>query len=502
MFKASIIIDKALIKSKIDDRLFGSFIEHLGRAVYGGIYEPGHPQADEDGFRKDVLELVKELRVPMIRYPGGNYVSAFKWEDSVGPAADRPKRLDLAWRAVEPNLVGIDEFSRWCEKAGSEVMMAMNLGTRGIEDARNLVEYCNHSEGSYFSDLRRSHGRKEPYNFRTWCLGNEMDGPWQVGMKTAEEYGTLAEEVAKAVKMYDRDIELVACGSSGPGIQTFPQWEATVLGHCYDHVDYISLHHYVANRADDIETFLAESTHFERYIKTVISTVDFVQAKKRNWNHRVRLSVDEWNVWDYLGEPSRANADWVEAPHLLETVYKFEDALVIGCFLIVLLRQSEQVRLGCLAQLVNTIAPIMTENGGPAWKQTIFWPFLHASLYGRGELIETLIQSPQYDNERFGNVPYFDAAAVFNREKNEISVFCVNRHTKDKAELSLRLGGFPNAKLIEWLVLENGDLKLTNTKANPDAVKPSSRTDISIDGELLSAELGPLSWNVIRLGLA
>lgn len=499
MFKSAIICDKSLAGNAIDDRLFGSFIEHLGRAIYGGIYEPDHPQADEDGFRKDVLELVRGLNIPIIRYPGGNFVSAYKWEDGVGPQKDRPHRLDLAWRTIEPNSVGIDEFYRWALKAGSEVMMAMNLGTRGIEDARNLVEYCNHPSGTYWSDLRRKHGRRDPYGIKVWCLGNEMDGPWQVGMKSADEYGKLAEEVAKAIRMFEPESELVACGSSGPGIATFPQWEATVLEHCYDHIDYISLHIYISNRNNDLDTFLAESVGFEQYIHTVSSTVAFVQAKKRNYRHKVRLSVDEWNVWDYLAEPNRARRSWETAPPLLETVYTFEDALAVGTFLIVLLRQSEQVRMACLAQLVNTIAPIMTRNGGPAWKQTSYYPFLHTSLYGRGELLNIIIDSPEYENSKFGTVPFIDAAAVYNREKAEIRIFCVNRHKSEKTALNVRLGGFDTPALVEHLVLEHSDMKAVNSAGQPDAVKPGLNTTARIDGEFLHAVINPLSWNVLRI---
>ena len=247
MLHARCALDREFVRSTVDDRLFGSFIEHLGRAVYGGIYEPGHPESDAEGFRPDVLELVRELRVPIVRYPGGNYVSAFNWEDSVGPAEQRPRRLDLAWRSVEPNAVGLNEFARWAKKAGTEPMIAVNLGTRGIEAARNLVEYCNHPGGSYWSDLRRAHGVPLPHGFKVWCLGNEMDGPWQVGHKTADEYGRLASEVGKALKLFDPKLQLVACGSSNTKIATYPQWEATVLDHCYDTVDFISLHNYFKN---------------------------------------------------------------------------------------------------------------------------------------------------------------------------------------------------------------------------------------------------------------
>jgi alpha-N-arabinofuranosidase len=365
MLHARCALDREFVRSTVDDRLFGSFIEHLGRAVYGGIYEPGHPASDPDGFRTDVLDLVRELRVPIVRYPGGNYVSAFNWEDSVGPADRRPRRLDLAWRSVEPNAVGLNEFARWAKKAGTEPMIALNLGTRGIDAARNLVEYCNHPGGSYWSDLRKAHGTRDPHGFKVWCLGNEMDGPWQVGYKTAHEYGRLASEVGKALKLFDPTLQLVACGSSNTKIATYPQWEATVLDHCYDTVDFISLHNYFKNHGNDLPTFLGESLDMDRFIRTIIGTADFIKVKKRS-RKTVNLSFDEWNVWFHSHQADEVVAPWSVGPHLLEDIYTFEDALVVGCCLITLLRHADRVRIACLAQLVNTIAPIMTENGGPA----------------------------------------------------------------------------------------------------------------------------------------
>ena len=237
MKQAKIIIDKDFQVSTVDKRLYGSFIEHLGRAVYGGIYQPDSPFADEQGFRKDTLELVKALDVPVVRYPGGNFVSGFRWEDSVGPKDQRPRRLDLAWKTTEPNAFGLHEFVDWAKKANTEVMYAINLGTRGVLEAQDVVEYCNHKSGTYWSDLRIKNGVKDPFNIKLWCLGNEMDGPWQIGHKTADEYGRLANETAKVLKGIDPSIELVACGSSNSGMSTFGQWEATVLEHCYDSVD-------------------------------------------------------------------------------------------------------------------------------------------------------------------------------------------------------------------------------------------------------------------------
>jgi len=496
--KAKIRIDSEMVVCTVDKRLFGSFVEHLGRAIYGGVYQPDHPHSDEQGFRTDVLDLVQKLRVPIIRYPGGNYVSAYKWEDSVGPLADRPKRMDLAWQAVEPNIIGLNEFYQWAKKAGSEVMMAINLGTRGIEDAINLVEYCNHSGGLYWSDLRKEHGVKQPYNFRVWCLGNEMDGPWQIGFKTADEYGKLAGEVAKALKLFDPTLELVVCGSSGPGMPTFPQWEATVLEHCYEHVDYISLHTYAKKENDNLGSFLAESVRFENFISSVENTVEFVKAKKRS-KKTVKLSVDEWNVWYHSNGSESDDDKWQVGRKLLEDIYTVEDALVVGCFLIVLLRHANTVRMACLAQLINTIAPIIAEKDGPAWMQTIYYPFMHCSLYGRGEVLQTFITSETYDCGNLDEIPYLEAIAVLHREQKEIVIFSVNRHTKKDLLLEVKTTGFFDVSIIEHLVLEDSNPLACNSAQDPVRVIPKAKENSIIINDLLSSKISPLSWNVIRL---
>ena len=266
---ATIHIDKHFQVSKIDKRIYGSFIEHLGRAVYGGIYQPGSTLSDEQGFRKDTLELVKELGIPVVRYPGGNFVSGYRWEDGVGPKENRPQRLDLAWHVVETNQFGLNEFADWTKKAESEVMMAVNLGTRGVQEAMDILEYCNMDTDTHFSKLRKQHGYDQPHGIKLWCLGNEMDGPWQIGHKTADEYGRLANETAKVMKWMDPSIELVLCGSSSSGMPTFAQWEATVLDHCYENVDYLSLHNYYADHDNDSATFLANNREMDWFISQV-----------------------------------------------------------------------------------------------------------------------------------------------------------------------------------------------------------------------------------------
>jgi alpha-L-arabinofuranosidase len=495
--KARMIVDKDFRVSEVDERIYGSFIEHLGRAVYGGVYEPDHPEADENGFRKDVIELVKELNVPIVRYPGGNMVSAYNWEDGVGPRETRPRRLELAWRTVETNEIGTNEFVNWAKLINSQVMMAVNLGTRGIDDARNFIEYCNHPGGTYYSDLRKKHGFNNPHNIKTWCLGNEMDGPWQIGHKTAEEYGRLALETAKAMRLVDPTIELVACGSSHTGMPTFPQYEATTLEHTYDAIDYISLHQYYGNPDNDTANYLAKSMDMEHFIKTIISTCDYIKAKKRS-KKTINLSFDEWNVWYHSHGQDRQIEPWTIAPPQLEDVYNFEDALLVGSMLMTFLRNSDRVKIACMAQLVNVIAPIMTENGGKAWKQTIFYPYAHVSAYGRGVALQPVVSSPKYDSKDFTDVPYLDTASVYNEERAEVTIFAVNRHLEESLTLSCDVRSFEGYEIIEHIVLENDDLKAVNT-AVVQNVKPHTNGVSSLNDGMIDACIAKASWNVIRL---
>lgn len=498
--KAKIIIDKDCIKANIDDRIYGSFVEHLGRAVYDGLYQPGNPNSDEDGFRKDVIELVKELDVPIIRYPGGNFVSNYFWEDGVGPVEDRPKRLDLAWRSIEPNEIGVNEFTNWSKKVNSDLMMAVNLGTRGIADACNFLEYCNHPGGSKYSDMRISHGYEKPHDIKLWCLGNEMDGPWQVGQKTMEEYGRIAAETAKAMKLIDPSIELVVCGSSFKEMPTFPSWEATVLDHTYDLVDYISLHQYYGNPADDSADYLAKSDELDEFIRSVIATCDYVKAKKRS-KKDIYLSFDEWNIWYHSKKEEKdimENKPWMIAPSLLEDIYNFEDALLVGLMLITFLKHADRVKIACMAQLINVIAPIMTEKGGgPAWKQTIFYPFMHASKYGRGLVLDTIVNTPVHETTNHSNVTDVESVAVYNEEMDEVTVFAVNRNLDEDIELTVDLRSLEGYSLVEHIVLEHDDLKASNGPESQE-VYPRTTDRSALEGGNLSSLLGKASWNVIR----
>jgi len=487
--------------SAIDDRLYAAFIEHMGRAIYSGVYEPGHPAADEMGFRKDVLALVRDLKVPAIRYPGGNFVSAYDWKDGIGPREDRPVRLDLAWRSKESNQIGINEFAEWAQRADIEMMLAVNLGTGTLQDAREFLEYVNHPGGTAWSELRRSHGVDKPHAVKMWCIGNEMDGPWQIGHKTAREYGRMADETAKALKAYDPGIEVVVCGSSNDEMPTYPEWERQVLEECYENVDYISLHKYFGNRSSDTLNYFAKIEQTGRYIQTIGGVIDYVKAKKRAKND-VHICFDEWNVWYHKRAEDKQRVkewDWPEAPALLEEDYNFEDALLVAGLINEFIRRSDRVKIACIAQLVNVIAPIRAERGGPAWRQTIYWPYQFASLYGRGEALQVSVDAPTYDCRVGDDVSYLDVAVTRNRAEATLTAFIVNRHLTDSAEFCMDMPGFSVAQIILHKEMQGFDLRSTNSADQPDRVAPSDGEGAVIEDGALKLGLKPLSYQVIRL---
>ena len=499
MLQASLTLDPEFRVGDVQRRTFGSFVEHLGRCVYTGIFEHGHATADEDGLRRDVLDLVRELGVTVVRYPGGNFVSGYSWEDGIGPVDQRPARLDQAWHSLETNEFGIAEFARWAGKADVEMMCALNLGTRGVESAVGLLEYCNQPGGTRWSDLRISHGHPEPFGVRLWCLGNELDGPWQIGHKTAEEYGRLAAETARAMRRIDPDLELVVCGSSHSGMPTFGSWEATVLEHTYDEIDYISLHAYYEEHDGDTASFLASALDMEAFIESVIATADQVRSKTRA-RKRINLSFDEWNVW-YISrfQGEGPPTDWPVAPPLLEDTYSIKDAVVVGTLLITLLRHSDRVTAACQAQLVNAIAPIRTEPGGPAWRQTTFYPFAHTSRFARGEVLDPVISTLSYESSRYGDTPIIDGVATHDRDAGRLVVFAVNRHREEQVRLTVGMRAFPGYRLIQHVVLADDDLDAANTRDQPDRVTPRIGPSPSTGGASFEVVLPPMSWNVLRM---
>jgi alpha-N-arabinofuranosidase len=506
--RARLSIDPDFTTAPVPRRLFGSFVEHMGRCVYTGIYEPGHPKADAAGLRTDVLDLVRELGPTVVRYPGGNFVSGYEWEDGVGPRAQRPRRLDRAWRSIETNAFGLGEFAGWTKAAGTEPMMALNLGTRGIQEACDILEYANHPGGTKFSDLRRAHGSADPFDIRLWCLGNEMDGPWQVGHKTAAEYGRLAAETARAMRLVDPHIELVACGSSNSRMPTFGEWERVVLEETYDQVDFISAHAYYQEHDDgpcSADDFLACARDMDAFIESVVATADAVRARGKH-RKRIDISFDEWNVWYQARHRESAIAkresEWEVAPRVIEDEYSVTDAVVVGTLLNSLLRHGDRVTVACQAQLVNVIGLLRSEPGGPAWKQTIAHPFEQVRRRAAGEILAVRTRSDRHETGRFGDVDLVDAAGTWDEDAGVVALFLANRHRSEPAAVEVGVRGFGTLRVQHAAVLaaaEGQDRHTTNDEQHPDRVGLRPLEDVSVADGTAQITLPPLSWAVVQL---
>ena len=497
--------DAGQVVGPVPRRLFGSFAEHMGRSVYTGLYEPGHATSDERGFRGDVLELVRELGPTVVRYPGGNFVSAYRWEDGVGP--ERPARLDPAWHSVESNRFGLHEFAEWADAAGVEVMYAVNLGTRGIQEAADVLEYCNHASGTELSERRRANGADRPFGFKLWCLGNEMDGPWQIGHKTADEYGRLAAETARVMRMIDPGVELVVAGSSHADMPTFGSWERTVLRHTAELVDHISLHAYYQELHGDTDSYLASSAALDRYIGTTAGIIDETLAEL-GLAKRIGISVDEWNVWDLrrwneVDQARLAEGGWREHPRIIEDTYTVTDAVVVGSLLSSLLRNVDRVTMANQAQLVNVIAPIRTEPGGPAWRQTTFHPFRQVAALASGVSLRLTVEGERLRTAQHGEVDLVDVAATAE-ESGRGAVFLTNRATASPTEVRLRLRGARfGVYAAETLTAPDGESRHAVNTADAQPVRPvplpGAAATSDAGGTTITVTLPPLSWTVLQL---
>ncbi len=461
---------------KIDKLLWGSFIEQMGRAIYGGIYDKDHPTANADGFRGDVIDAVKALEVPIIRYPGGNVVSGYRWRDGVGK--NRPIRLNLAWQQLEPNIIGIHEFYNWCKQVGSELMMAINLGTGTIQDALDLVEYCNFAGHSTIADERRENGQEEPFKIKYWCLGNEMDGIWQIGNLPAEEYARKAREVSKLIKIIDPEIKTTLVGSSAPDLPTYPQWEKTVLEEAYEFVDYISLHRYYMETPDGKnESYLGQYKDLERYISTVWGIVLETKERKKT-EHQVYLSIDEWNIWNKSNDSS-ANR-WLVSDRKVENIYDYKDAVLLANLIITMVKNCDKLKIGCLAQLVNVIAPIMTENGGRMFLQPTYYPYEFASKHLVGNLLTFDVDSPKIEA---GGEIYESINMVGAENGGEYSLLITNNSLKEDFDLSIDLPC--DAKEIKSVKVMKNAPEAVNSFDCPNTVVPTDGFAQIKDGKLI-----------------
>jgi alpha-N-arabinofuranosidase len=501
---ARVYVDTRRTISPIDPNLFGSFLEHLGRAIYEGIYDPKSKLADSNGFRKDVADEIKKLGVPIIRYPGGNFVSGYNWLDGVGPKQDRPVVLDKAWNSLNSNQFGTNEFMTWCKLVGTTPLMGLNLGTGTAEQAAALVEYCNIEKGTSWSNLRRKHGIAEPYRVQNWCLGNEMDGPWQIGHMTATEYGLKAQDAARQMRYVDSSLKLIACGSSGPFMPTYLEWDREVLEQCYDYVDGLSLHRYFDNAdttGGDSSAFLAMNLTMDRQIAESLAVCDMVRGHKRS-PKKLWLSFDEWNVWYRERHGDAVDGKKTEAPHLLEEIYNFEDGLLVGGLVNTLIRNSDRVKIACLAQLVNVIAPIMTSSDG-LFRQTIFYPYAWGIQYGRGEALNVLVESSSYEVKKVKGLeqaPHIDVAGARNPSDGSVSLFILNRDLAKSHDVEVLWEDHAPSKVLNASVLTGDDLKAVNSFQSPQKVAPQAFTKPTVSGNRTKFEVPARSYTVIQFG--
>lgn len=509
---ARTVINRARVTSDMDRRLLGAFLEHLGRAIYTGVYQPDSPLADEHGFRTDVIDVVKGMNVPIMRYPGGNFVSGYNWLDGVGPKDERPTVLERAWNSIETNQFGTNEFIEWCRLVGTEPLLGFNLGTGSPEMAVAYVEYCNLEGGTKWSELRREHGYDEPHKVKYWCIGNEMDGPWQMGHMSATDYGWKARDAARQIRVVDPDTQLIACGSSNTILPTYLEWDRQVLEACYDQVDGISLHNYYGNTQEltggDASRYLAMNLDMERQIQEVQAVCDYVQGLKKS-PKRLWLSFDEWNVWYRARSEEDMDGEKTVAPRLLEEVYNLEDALLVGGFINTLLRQSDRVRVGCLAQIINVIAPLVTNDEG-VLRQSTYYPYKWALDHARGQVLDLVVESETYpiraeglraDFARDDQVPYLDVAATLDPASGDVTLLMLNRDLQAEREFEVRWLAPRPTRVLACETLTGDDLKAVNTFENPDRVTPQPLEPPQV-GSAMTFKLPARSYSVCRLATA
>lgn len=489
---AKIYLDASRTIAEISPLLFGGFVEHMGRCVYEGIYDPASPLADSRGLRTDVLAALREQQYTTVRYPGGNFLSGYNWLDGVGPKAQRPRRRELAWQSIETNQFGTNEFMEFCREINAAPMMGVNMGTGTIQSAADLVEYCNAPLGTYWADLRASHGYRDPHNVKYWCVGNEMDGPWQIGHLEAAEYGRKALEAAKMMKWQDPSIQTVLCGSSNDRMPTYPEWDRVALEIAWEKVDYHSIHYYAGNWENDTPSYLALAVDLENYVDTVAATLRYAKAKNRS-NHDVYLSWDEWQVW-YKDRSGRGS--WTEAPHLSEEIYNLEDALVVAQWLNVFLRKSDVIKVACVAQIVNIISWLQTKNDG-LLKQTSFWPFMWVSNYARGQALEVLVKAPTVATARYGDTPMLDVSASYDESTGAGAVFIVNRSQTETVNTELVWQSQAPKRIESALQLAGDDAKAANTWEQPNTVVGKSIAAPKISDGKAALKLPPLSFTVL-----
>lgn len=479
---------------RVDPRIFGGFLEHMGRAVYEGVYDPASAVADKDGCRTDVMDALRRLDMTAIRYPGGNFASGYHWQDGVGPRSQRPAVRELAWQSIEPNRFGTDEYIGLCRKMGWTPMLTVNLGTGTPEEARNWVEYCNCPAGTRYADMRASNGNKQPHAVKLWCLGNEMDGKWQLGHVPADQYAIRAQQAAKMMKDTDKSIELVACGSCGTTMNTYMEWDRQVLEYLGDMTDYVSLHRYVGNRDNNTPDYLAVTNSIDRQIEEMDAACRFIQARRKS-KKRAYLCFDEWNVWY---KNMQMDGEGKFAPHLLEEIYNLEDALVVAGFLQSFIRHADVVKIANIAQIVNVIAPVLTQ-GNRLLIQSIFYPFEMMSKRRNGTSLRIAVNGPSYEARENGTVPYVDASAILDGRK--LKLFLTNRNSKEVAAVDVVLADGVIGSCVEAEILTGRGAKAVNSFKNSNVIGAKPYKAVVVEDGRARCRLPPLSFVAMTLNV-
>jgi alpha-L-arabinofuranosidase len=488
--RARVKIDTERTAGDIDPKIYGNFIEHLGRCIEGGIFEEGSPLSDANGYRRDVLDAVKKLNVPILRWPGGNFSSNYMWKDGIGPRDKRPPRLEMAWGTVESNRFGTHEFLQYAEMIKTEPYICANLGTGSWQDAQQWVEYCNSADDTAMTRLRRQNGRQQPWKVTYWGLGNEMDGPWQMGHRSADDYGKFALEAAKLMKWTDPNIKLIAAGSSnfGPG-SDWTGWNRTVLEHLWNHVDYLAVHMYVGNRENDFGEFLSSSVELDNRIKTTAGIID-AALSGRPGGRKIHIAWDEWNVW------YRARGSKERGRRILEERYNLEDALVVATFLNSFVNSADVIKMANMAQLVNVIAPIFTNEKG-MFLQTIYYPLQLFANNSKGKALSLFVESPGYKTKRFDDVKYIDTSAAYDNGMLVMNV--VNRHRDQSIETTFETQDKQFAGPVEVFEVNGPDIK-TENNFDSTLVK-TAQSSAKADGRMLRYTVKPHSYTMLKAKL-
>jgi alpha-N-arabinofuranosidase len=489
--QARIKIDSDRKISPIDPKIYGNFAEHLGRCIEGGLFEEGSALADSRGYRKDVMQAVKDLEVTQLRWPGGNFSSNYNWKDGIGPRDQRPPRLEMAWGTIESNRFGTHEFLDYTEALGIEPYVCANLGTGTWTDAQQWVEYCNVAAGTAMAGLRKQNGREKPWGVKYWGLGNEMDGPWQMGHRTAEDYGKFALEAAKLMKWTDPNVNLIAAGSSnfGPNAD-WVGWNREVLAYLKDHIEYLSLHTYVGNAANDYSDFVAVANQLDDRIRTAAGIIRAAQGGGRG-KKPIYIAFDEWNVW------YRARGNGQRGRKILEEHYNLEDALVVATMLNTFVNNADTVKMANMAQIVNVIAPIFTNEKG-MFLQTIYHPLQLFAKNTRGTALETFVECPAYESRSFGTTNYLDVSTALNN--GVVTMNVVNRHLdRDvEAEIEVQAGAFKGP--FEVALVTGPDIKATNDFGKTTV--QTARSNTTASGNRLRHRFPPHSYTMLKGALA